>query len=710
MSPVSARPRHLMVLRFFMEGPPEETECCLGGLTFRITVHLVGWDDRLAASLLKRYDGACDGIVISSRDRLGFAGHEVLIPRIRRLAHLVRKTAVYIEADLEKMFTSWCVRRLVKTEPQFFRGRNLLFHCAGYTSMSRWAQEEGARIAGLDPLVILGQPLKLKGERALGLFYKCLRRTASFSEALLGRHEAQKSSSGWAFPLVANWIGQCDVFVSNLSLINGFPHYEMLQGKTLLVDYLTPELKAKLEANGVGRIVEWYPRIPATEGLRPSFSLLKAIIDQIRLATAPDTEFDDFALQFINQQQISPARVTGSGAPPRRCAFVIHPLSRNMIFNAPGMSWLKSGPESLKRGIEMTVARAPTARVGQITGIKSAATGQEVICDLYGLFATPREMLAMDEEAVYARLVRAAERAHAAGAVLIGLGAYTKVVGDSGVTVARRAPLPVTTGNSYTVAATLWAAFEMVKRMGLVPLVENSKKLDGRAMVVGATGSIGRVCSLLLARAFTEVTLVAPTPAKLLELKDEVEAYAPGTRVQISTNPNHTIADADLIITATSARGERVLDILQAKAGAVICDCSRPLDISVAEAQSRPDVIVIESGEIDLPGDVRLSLDIGLPGQSVYACLAETVLLAMEGRYENFSLSRQLSFERVKEIYRIGLKHGARLSTIRGPLGVIGEAEIAAARAAALEVLNAAETAFPVHRLGETANELFLLQ
>ena len=115
----------------------------------------------------------------------------------------------------------------------------------------------------------------------------------------------------------------------------------------------------------------------------------------------------------------------------------------------------------------------------------------------------------------------------------------------------------------------------------------------------------------------------------------------------------------------------------------MICDCSRPLDIPPEDATLRPDVLVIESGEIDLPGELKFSCDLGLPHPSVYACLAETVLLTMDGRPESFSVGKDLSLARVKEIYKLGLKHGARLSAIRGPLGFITEQRIEECRAAA---------------------------
>src|SRR3546814_9520297 len=87
----------------------------------------------------------------------------------------------------------------------------------------------------------------------------------------------------------------------------------------------------------------------------------------------------------------------------------------------------------------------------------------------------------------------------------------------------------------------------------------------------------------------------------------------------------------DLIVTATSGAGKRVLDIMAVKPGCVITDVARPLDLSAEDVARRPDVLVVESGEIELPGDVSMK-NIGLPPNVAYACLAETVVLALEGQ------------------------------------------------------------------------------
>ena len=97
----------------------------------------------------------------------------------------------------------------------------------------------------------------------------------------------------------------------------------------------------------------------------------------------------------------------------------------------------------------------------------------------------------------------------------------------------------------------------------------------------------------------------------------------------------------------------------------------------------RPDVLVIESGEILLPGKVEMK-NIGLPPNIAYACLAETIVLALDGRFENFTVGRNIEWEKVREIYRLGLKHGMKLAAISGVNGVFSDADIERVRTLAL--------------------------
>jgi hypothetical protein len=122
---------------------------------------------------------------------------------------------------------------------------------------------------------------------------------------------------------------------------------------------------------------------------------------------------------------------------------------------------------------------------------------------------------------------------------------------------------------------------------------------------------------------------------------------------------------------------------MKVKPGCVITDVARPLDLPPEEVAKRPDVLVIESGEIELPGDVRMK-NIGLPKGVAYACLAETIVLALEGRFENFTVGRAIEWEKVREIYKMGLRHGMKLAAISGVNGPFTDEDIARVRELAL--------------------------
>ncbi len=57
--------------------------------------------------------------------------------------------------------------------------------------------------------------------------------------------------------------------------------------------------------------------------------------------------------------------------------------------------------------------------------------------------------------------------------------------------------------------------------------------------------------------------------------------------------------------------------------------------------------------------------------------------MALEGRFEDYTLGRNIEIERVKEIYRLFKKHGLQLAGLRSHGHYLDEAEIARRRALA---------------------------
>lgn len=362
--------------------------------------------------------------------------------------------------------------------------------------------------------------------------------------------------------------------------------------------------------------------------------------------------------------------------PPPDFAFIVHPLSKHHLLKAPGVRWLKEMPNSWLDGFEKMAAKAPGFVYGHIKHIVSKKTNREVNGVIYGIMSTPKMMMSEDPEVIYRRIESLCDHAGDLGAKIMGLGAYTKVIGDSGETISRNSPIPVTTGNSLSASATLWAVYDVVGRMKILDYVPGTKRYDGTATVIGATGSIGKVSAKLLSLAFKKVCLVAPRMDRLLDLQEEIRKISPECEIVVSTNSNDFASESDVLVTATSSLDQKVVEVDLLKPGCVVCDCSRPLDFTAEDSAKRPDILIIESGEVILPGPVKMTCDLGLPDDSVYACLGETALLALEERYEPFTLGRNIDWQKVRQIYKMAQAHGVKLAAIRGHTGFISDREI----------------------------------
>ena len=419
------------------------------------------------------------------------------------------------------------------------------------------------------------------------------------------------------------------------------------------------------------KLIQDETNLPDTSFLSSSFAEL--LLDYDRMSQYPDLTLETFSKTWMDKHEIFKNRKSPKEV---RCGFIVHPLAFNYLMKLPPLKPLKYAPQFLQDFMERQVPNLPGLKVGEISEIESEFDGTKVHCDVYGVWATPKEFSVMAPDKAYKMLQATVAKAKKNGASICGLGAFTKVVGDSGVSVHKMSDIPVTTGNSLSAAATLWSAREMVDQMGFIPRDETGR-WAGKVMVVGATGSIGKTCVKVLAAACESIVLVAPNPSKLELLKKEVEEIDSKVEVIAATSSYDELPKCDVIITATSVYEGSIFDMNRLKPGALVVECSRPLNISKEEAASRPDVLVINSGEVTLPGEnVKQRVELALPKGTVYACLAETILLALEGLYEPFSLSRDIPWKRVKQVYALAKKHGVRLAPIDSVEGFVTEEKI----------------------------------
>ncbi|MEA2554434.1 MAG: fatty aldehyde-rating acyl-ACP reductase [Fimbriimonadaceae bacterium] len=302
--------------------------------------------------------------------------------------------------------------------------------------------------------------------------------------------------------------------------------------------------------------------------------------------------------------------------------------------------------------------------LSRITGIESP-TGAKTEGIFLACPMTPRQMMTLPLEQVYQKIVDTVKLAASEGAQLVGLGAFTAVVGDGGKTIAERSPIPVTTGNSYTVATSIEGTLKACEAVGI-------DVSTATLAVVGATGSIGKTCALMLGRKFGRIILIG----RDLERTKAVAAEIPGA---IATTSIDLIREADAIITVTSTDAEIIMPE-HLKPGAVVCDVARPRDVSVRVSRERPDVLVIEGGVVKVPGDVEFNFRFGFPEGMAYACMSETMMLALEDRPVSYTLGKDVSVEQVEEMMALAKKHGFELAGFRSFEKAVDQDAIARAR------------------------------
>lgn len=354
-------------------------------------------------------------------------------------------------------------------------------------------------------------------------------------------------------------------------------------------------------------------------------------------------------------------------------AFIIHPIEarRDVARRYPLLGLL---PE---RALEWLLRYRKPMAVAEMTGIRSVH-GTEAVGWLVGCPLTPRMFLELPLDFVYDRLEECGRIAEGLGAKIVGLGAFTSVVGDGGETLAKRLNIAVTTGNSYTVATALEGARRAARMMGIS--IENAT-----VAVLGATGSIGASCAEIVARDAARLALIGRSVDRLAKVMERVRAVSTA-EVGIYTDVGEGLRDADVVIAVSSA-ADAIVQPEHLKKGAVVCDVARPRDVSIRVARERDDVLVIEGGVVRVPGDMRCTrigedkpFSFGFPTGTAYACMSETMALALEGRYESFTLGKTVSVQQVDEISEICARHGFRLDGFRSFERAVTDEEIARVR------------------------------
>lgn len=308
----------------------------------------------------------------------------------------------------------------------------------------------------------------------------------------------------------------------------------------------------------------------------------------------------------------------------QKFAFLVHPRTQVRADMAGWFAPLGLIPEAVYQWGLRTLP-IPPVTAGRVTLRDHAnfSPGAIVMVPL-----SAQQMLQLPRQQVARRVEAAVDHAAANGAQLVGLGALTASVTAGGKTLAQRTDIGVTNGNAFTAAMMFSAAQQLITR---------APNADPTIAIIGATGSVGSCVARLLAqaRACERLILVGRKLAALEMLAAEIAPSAPGLLVTTATDVA-AARSADLVIVLTSA-SDSVVRSEHLKPGSLVLDGTQPRNTDANLLTERPDVLVVDGGLVAVPG-VRISVQIGLPRGCVYACLAETMLLALDGHRGHFTI------------------------------------------------------------------------
>ncbi|MFZ5832922.1 MAG: aminotransferase class III-fold pyridoxal phosphate-dependent enzyme [Planctomycetota bacterium] len=342
-------------------------------------------------------------------------------------------------------------------------------------------------------------------------------------------------------------------------------------------------------------------------------------------------------------------------------AFLVHPLTEETqralsldrglkeAVSKDFVSWVQHLHQSMARVMDASGhPPAPEVRVVDEFSDLVSALGHSTHGRLYEI---PMDAFAILDDPVRAveHILDAVNIAADWGARIVGLGSMTGIVGGQGEYVAERAPIPVTTGNSLTVYAAVENLLAACRATGL-------EVAESRLAVLGIPGSIATAAARMLAPRCKSVVLVGRSRGKrAIQLADELGA-------DYSTDIPSALERANLVFSATSSG--QCIDQRCLAPGTIVADVAVPADVCGTTAE-RSDVLLLTGGLSRVPETMPLSSDfMWFHRGMIPSCLAETMVLALEDHTECYSLGRNLSVDRVREIGRTAEAHGFRFDQL----------------------------------------------
>jgi predicted amino acid dehydrogenase len=183
--------------------------------------------------------------------------------------------------------------------------------------------------------------------------------------------------------------------------------------------------------------------------------------------------------------------------------------------------------------------------------------------------------------------------------------------------------------------------------------------------IVGATGNIGSTYAGMIAPEAGSLLLVARElhSPRLAQVIEDIRGDAPGARIEV-TDRMERLRECPLIVCASNSPVPLVHPEHLAQGPVILCDIAVPGDVAPEVAEQRPDVLLLEGGAVELPCATDFSIaGLPLPPGKTYACLAETLLMGLEGERGHGTYGT-VTTAGVRQALEAARKHGFRFSRL----------------------------------------------
>ena len=338
-------------------------------------------------------------------------------------------------------------------------------------------------------------------------------------------------------------------------------------------------------------------------------------------------------------------------------AFIGHPTDFDLLYLLLG-KWGKLAKKISKFRLKQLLEYIPPYKLFYIDSIQSKTgkkvSGYGIVCPLF-----PEQMVGKTKKKAINKIISAVKLAKKLGAKIVGLGGFTSIITDQGKDILKDIKdIAITTGNTCTASLALDGIFKAADELHI-------DLSSATVLVVGATGDIGRICSEVLGNKVNRLILNARDLGILNNFAELLRKLDCTAHIEIVKNIDTVTLQSDIILTATSS----LLNIIKShnvKPGAVVCDVSVPPNVAREMARERKDILIFEGGLAELPSSGKINNIFWkqlFPNNSIFGCLAETIILTMEKKFENFSIGRgNINLEKLNEIQQMKAKHGIKLA------------------------------------------------